>query len=50
MECLIARERICGPSSVAPIIAPIISKATSISQGRSSGRLDVVHRMDVSTY
>ena len=49
MECLIARERICGPSSMA-LIAPIISKATSISQGRSSGRLDVAHRMDVSTY
>ena len=49
MECLIARERICGPSSMA-LIAAIISKATSISQGRSSGRLDVVHRMDVSTY
>lgn len=48
MECLTARERICGPSCMA-LIAPIVSEATSISRDRSLGRLDVAHGMDVST-
>ena len=48
MECLITRERICGPRSVA-LIVPIMAIATYFSSGCFNDKLGMAHRMDVST-